>query len=132
MRVRIHRGSQEIGGSCVEVEASDGSRVVLDLGRPLTAGWQDEVALPDVSGLSGDDPSLLGVLISHAHLDHYGLVADVASAVPIYIGAEAESLLRAAAFFSPVSAEIPASGHLRHREPFTIGPFTVTPYLADH
>lgn len=132
MRARIHRGSKEIGGSCVELEASDGSRVVLDLGRPLSAGWDDDVALPAVAGLTKPDASLLGVLISHAHLDHYGLVADISTAVPLYIGAEAEALLGAAAFFSPVSAAVHAAGHLRHREPFTLGSFTVTPYLADH
>ncbi|HVL98292.1 MAG TPA: MBL fold metallo-hydrolase [Egibacteraceae bacterium] len=132
MRGRIHRGSKEIGGSCVELEASDGGRVVLDLGRPLAAGWDDDVALPAVAGLTEPDGSLLGVLISHAHLDHYGLVAGISTEVPVYIGAEAEALLHAAAFFSPVSASVHAAGHLRHREPFTLGPFTVTPYLADH
>lgn len=38
MRVRIHRGAHEIGGNCIEVE-EDGDRMVLDLGRPLSAGW---------------------------------------------------------------------------------------------
>ena len=36
MRVCIHRGTREIGGTCVEVEAQ-GRRIVLDLGMPLDA-----------------------------------------------------------------------------------------------
>ncbi|MEI7836060.1 MAG: hypothetical protein WCK05_06570, partial [Planctomycetota bacterium] len=36
MRVCIHRGAHEIGGSCVEVAAGD-DRIVLDLGMPLMA-----------------------------------------------------------------------------------------------
>jgi ribonuclease J len=132
MRVSIHRGTQEIGGSCVEVEAADGSRVVLDLGRPLNAGRSEQVDLPDVAGLRQADASLLGILISHPHFDHYGLAVDLPVAVPIYLGEEAARLLAAAAFFSPVSASLECTGYLVHREPFTLGPFTITPYLADH
>ena len=63
MRVRVHRGSHEVGGSCVEVEHA-GFRLVLDVGKPLNAGWTDRVDLPSVPGLAdGSDPDLLGVLI---------------------------------------------------------------------
>lgn len=41
MRVRIHRGTKEIGGTCVELE-SQGKRIVLDVGLPL------DVADPDM------------------------------------------------------------------------------------
>jgi mRNA degradation ribonuclease J1/J2 len=34
MRFCIHRGTQEIGGTCVEIE-SQGKRLVLDVGLPL-------------------------------------------------------------------------------------------------
>ncbi len=132
MRVRIHRGSHEIGGNCVELAAADGPRLLLDLGRPLSASWNDDVALPDVPGLRDQDATLLGLVISHPHLDHYGLAAQVEVDLPIYIGREAAALLEAAAFFSPVSGRLEATAHLRHREPFTIGPFHLTPYLNDH
>ena len=36
MRVRIHRGTKEVGGNCIEL-ASDGKTVLLDMGMPLTA-----------------------------------------------------------------------------------------------
>ena len=74
MQVRIHRGAHEIGGSCVEVE-SNGSRIVLDVGKPLWAEWNEQVPLPMVRGLAdGSDSSLAGLLISHPHMDHYGLI----------------------------------------------------------
>ena len=86
MRARIHRGAAEIGGTCVELEAGDGSRLLLDFGRPLTAGWDEDVPLPNIAGLMAPDPSLLGVVISHPHLDHFGLVADLPEHVPIFVG----------------------------------------------
>ena len=48
MRVCIHRGAREIGGSGVEVEAS-GQRIVLDVGLPLDA-TDDAALLPAVRG----------------------------------------------------------------------------------
>ncbi|MEI7525437.1 MAG: hypothetical protein WCJ95_13950 [Mariniphaga sp.] len=42
MQVCIHRGSKEIGGSCVEVVADSGERIILDLGLPLDAESNDK------------------------------------------------------------------------------------------
>ena len=132
MRVRIHRGAAEIGGNCVEVAAGNGQRIVLDVGRPLSAGWDDEVALPPVPGLGGNDASLCGVVVSHPHLDHYGLVGAASNSVPVFIGEEAARLLAAASFFSSAAAPPVPSGFLRDRTSFTLGPFTITPFLNDH
>lgn len=131
MRVRIHRGAAEIGGNCIEL-ASGADRIVLDLGRPLSAGWDDQVPLPDVQGLAARDPKMHGVVLSHPHLDHYGLAEQLAADVPVYLGTEAARVLEAASFFSPVSKSPNLAGNLSDRTPFTLGPFTITPYLADH
>jgi ribonuclease J len=76
MQVCIHRGSKEIGGSCVEV-ISQGKRLIIDLGLPLDAEKNDKKYLPNISGLDGNDDSLLAVLISHPHLDHFGLLGHI-------------------------------------------------------
>ncbi len=131
MRVRIHRGAHEIGGNCIEL-ASGTDRIVLDVGRPLSAGWDDDVPLPDVAGLAGGDPTLRGVVLSHPHLDHYGLTAQLGADVPVYMGAEAERVLQAATFFSPISRAPHLAGHLSDRARLHLGPFTITPYLIDH
>jgi ribonuclease J len=132
MKVRIHRGAKEIGGNCIEVDA-EGKRLVLDIGRPLDADPGDEVPLPDVPGLAdGTDTNLLGLLISHGHQDHWGLVDQVSRNVPIYIGEGAANILREAKFFSQAGIELSPAGHLQHRQTFHLGPFQVTPYLNDH
>jgi ribonuclease J len=130
MRVRIHRGAHEIGGSCVEVEA-EGSRLVLDVGRPLSAGRNEVVPLPPVPGFAELDPSLVGVVISHAHQDHWGLVDQVPPRTPVFIGEATHRILAEAAFWSSGATMTPA-GFLTHRGPFDVGPFTLTPYLNDH
>jgi ribonuclease J len=130
MRVKILRGAHEVGGNCIEVESS-GSRIVLDVGRPLNAVRDELVPLPNVSGLREQDPSLLGVLISHGHQDHWGLIDQVSKNVPVYIGEAAYRILKEAEFFSSGVTLNPA-GFLRHRESFALGPFTITPFLNDH
>jgi ribonuclease J len=132
MQIKIHRGAHEVGGSCVEVE-SHGSRIVLDVGKPLWAGWNEQVPLPLVAGLAdGSDPSLAGLLISHPHMDHYGLIDQVDARVPLFIGKEATALLRAAELFSSAGLELHPTDYFSDRMPLQIGAFTVTPFLVDH
>ena len=132
MKVCIHRGSKEIGGSCVELE-SQGQRILIDLGLPLDAETNDSKYLPDVSGLDGKENSFLGILISHPHQDHFGLLAHVSEDIPVGMGAAARRILKAAAPFMPGKWAAPEKGwDLESGAPFKIGPFTITPYLVDH
>jgi ribonuclease J len=130
MRVCIHRGTHEIGGTCIEVE-SQGRRIVLDVGLPLEAEPAD-VPLPSVAGFAQADPSLLGVVISHPHLDHYGLAHKLPPGTPILIGSAAERILKAASVFVPGDVHFDNVVHLQDRTPVRLGPFTITPFLMDH
>jgi ribonuclease J len=133
MRVCIHRGTKQIGGTCIEIEAQ-GKRIVLDVGLPLDAGDRDNPAalLPQVPGFREPDTSLLGVVISHPHQDHYGLIQLIRSEIPVLIGAAAARILAAAADFIPSSVKLSNTIPLEDRSPITHGPFTITPYLMDH
>lgn len=132
MRFKIHRGAEEIGGNCIEVE-SGGKAILLDLGAPLMGDQHGVDALPPVRGLTdGSNPDLLGLVISHPHADHYGLVIHAHDSIPVFIGREADKLLRAAIAFGPFGAEFSSVRHYSDRVSFQIGPFKLTPYLADH
>ncbi|MDT8782725.1 MAG: MBL fold metallo-hydrolase [Candidatus Bathyarchaeota archaeon] len=132
MRVCIHRGSKQIGGSCVEIE-SLGQRLLIDLGLPLDAENNSIQYLPDISGLEGNDPSLLGILISHPHLDHFGLLSHISPKIPIGMGPAARRILTAAAPFLPCNWPIPAKGwDYQSEQSFEVGSFHITPFLVDH
>jgi ribonuclease J len=130
MRVCIHRGTREIGGTCVEIEAQ-GRRLVLEVGLPLDTP-ETEALLSPVPGFREKDETLLGVVISHPHQDHYGLAKYVRSDLPIFIGAAARRILEAAANFIPAGVTFPNAIYLRDLEPLQVGPFEITPYLIDH
>lgn len=130
LNARIHCGAHQIGGSCVELEFA-GKRLVIDVGRPLSANRGAFVPLPEVPGLAAGDPSILAVLISHGHQDHWGLIDQVHPSIPRYVGRGAADVLRAAQFWGP-GIDLHESGHFVDREPLTLGPFVITPYLVDH
>lgn len=132
MQVCIHRGSREIGGSCVELE-SCGQRLLLDFGLPLDAEENYSQYVPKINGLDGNDPSLLGVLISHSHLDHFGLLAQISPKIPVGMGTAARRILEAAAPFLPGNCPTPSEGwDYQSGASFHIGPFCITPFLVDH
>ena len=94
MKVCIHRGTQEVGGTCIEIE-SQGKRIVLDVGLPLEAMDSIE-SLPQVEGFQEWHEGLLAVVISHAHLDHYGLARYLHPGTQMIMGAATERILKAA------------------------------------
>jgi ribonuclease J len=132
VRIRIHRGTSEIGGNCIELEAH-GKSILLDLGMPLSDVTSAADALPAIPGLTdGTNSNLLAIIISHPHPDHYGLIAHAHSSIPVYIGREADQLLRAAAAFSSFGLQLAHVVHYGPRSCFEIGPFKIQPYLIDH
>lgn len=132
MRVCIHRGSNQIGGNCVELE-SKCKRLLLDLGLPLDAQRNSARYLPPIASLDGDVSGLLGILISHPHIDHCGLISHVSPSIPIGMGPAARRIMTAAApFTSSGLTSVPIGWDLRHANPLTIGPFKVTPLEVDH
>jgi ribonuclease J len=146
MRLRIHRGAKEIGGSCVELE-SEGHSLLLDLGLPLDAAGPDISLLPAIPGLMGepvqeggipdalttaDRSTPVGVVVSHTHPDHIGLTGLLSPKIPVFLGAKAAQLMTAAQAFLPRLA-LPRSMHTyTDRELFQLRPFTIKPYLVDH
>jgi len=130
LEVRIHRGAHEIGGNCVELRHGQDT-LILDIGKPLTATWDAVVPLPDAIGFDDNGTRPLGVIISHGHQDHWGLAPQLPTDIPVFIGEGAANILRAAQFWGS-GVDLHEAGHLHDRVPFTLGPFTITPYLADH
>lgn len=128
VRLTVHRATHQIGGNCIELCTSDGHRIILDVGRPLDALQDACDLLPPSLDLAAPCD---GVLISHPHQDHYGLLEEAPSAWPIYCGAATERLIRlSSAIFGK---QLPHVFHpWKSGMALQIGPFNVTPFLIDH
>jgi ribonuclease J len=122
MKVTIHKGSHEIGGTCIQLSSGKTS-ILLDAGLPLSAKSQPL----DLSRLSVD-----ALLVSHPHQDHFGLMASLPPGTPVYIGRLARSLIDATQVFLGKDRYALDFHDFKAWQPFTIGEFTITPYLVDH
>ncbi|MGL1921249.1 MAG: MBL fold metallo-hydrolase [Hyphomicrobiales bacterium] len=130
MRVKIHRGTKEIGGSCIEVEAQ-GKRILLDLGLPLDRKSDDQSIYPKIDGLTGDE-DLLALILSHGHQDHWGLAHLAGKNLPVALGSATLRIFKAAEPFLPTPYVPFKTVEYSSGKSFTFGPFTITPHLVDH
>lgn len=128
LRLTVHRGAHQIGGSCIEIAHPDGARLILDAGRPLDAPDGATGLLP--GSLNRSAPAT--VLISHPHQDHHGLLHELPADWPVWTGAASARLIA-------ITGEVSRQPLMRVLDtwtsrggPFTVGPFTVTPLLTDH
>lgn len=71
----IHRGAQQIGGTCIEL-ACEGQRILLDLGLPLDGGEEEPAELiPPAAGLRAQDTRLLTIILCSTLATFVGLGA---------------------------------------------------------
>jgi len=147
LQIKIHRGAHTIGGTCIEVQSGN-SRIILDLGLPLMGKGGTEIEeesllnpsiangiLPNIEGLYKDqDKSVAAVLISHSHIDHYGLLNYLHPSIPVYMSNGSLAMVEVGKVFYPEKNKIYASNiqTFDHWKRFEIGPFKITSYLADH
>jgi len=150
MRLTIHRGTHEIGGSCVEL-ATAKTRIVIDVGMPLvdSAGEPfdskvlrgktvqellDLKILPHVPGLFDDTaPPPDAILLSHAHLDHSGLLQFARPTIPVYLSKGTSKMLMAGSIFAAQPGLERDRGRIFETEtPFRIGDVQVTANPVDH
>jgi ribonuclease J len=128
LTLTVHRGTRQIGGSCIEIKHPAGDRIILDAGRPLDAPEGATGLLPT----SLDRTQSATVLISHPHQDHWGLVDELPAEWPIWTGAGSAKLIAITGDITrrPISRSFKT--WTSRSDPFAIGPFTVTPILTDH
>lgn len=149
MKLTIHRGTKEIGGSCIELQTQS-TRLIMDIGLPLVDrqgnrldSWKskdftinqlkEQQIAPDIHALYENAPNLPdGLLLSHAHLDHYGLLPHIHPSIPIYCSKGTKKIMEIAHFFGQNQFEPKSVKTVDPWKEFQIGQFRITPYLADH
>jgi ribonuclease J len=149
MRLTIHRGSREIGGTCIEL-ATAATRIILDAGLPLVTSTREAFdartlrgnstddliaggVLPAVPGLFSGQPCPDALLLSHVHLDHTGPLPYVQEDVPVVLSTGTSKMLLAGSIF----AGMPRLARDRcitceSATPLAIGDVRITAYPVDH
>lgn len=138
----MHCNANSIGGNCVEI-ATATTRIIVDIGVPLGGPDIDlrnkvesKKYLPPVAGLyqwDGDSAPPDALMISHAHIDHYGFYNFVRKDVPLYLGKATLELIKISALFQNMKmGSIDHPMFIESGKPFEVGDMKVTPWLMDH
>ena len=119
----ILRGKDKIGENLIEI-SYDKTKILVELGKALDGG--DGLSETERQAV---DTKYNGVIISHYHADHAGLIDLTES--PVYMGVKTKKIVEELNTYlgkKPVHDYRPYSGN----RPFFIGGIKITPYLCDH
>jgi len=149
MELIIHRGSKEIGGTCIELQNKN-DRILIDIGFPLFDSELQPLAknllketdfrklkknkvINDVPGLfEKSERPITAILLTHSHLDHYGLMKFIQPDIPVYCSEMTKTIIEITNAFLDLQ---PAKNKINSIQPYKkieIGSFAITPYLMDH
>lgn len=147
MKLTIYRRAKEIGGTLIELKTNS-TRLLIDAGYPLFLNGNpidDAVAklpsdellklgvLPRIAGIyAWDEPAFDAVVISHAHIDHYGLLKYVHPSIPVYLSGGTRKIIKLSQIFQIIDGFPINTRNLKMYETFFVGDVRIKPYLMDH
>ena len=133
MKIEIHRGTHQIGGSAIEISTAS-TRIILDFGNELSL---DEKYTPinlDIEGVTKGLPDCNGIVISHYHMDHLGQLTSALPEIPLYMGELSKEVAMISAEYQDKNLYLRLLGAntFRGGEAFTIGDIRIRPLVIDH
>lgn len=142
MKLTIHRGTNQIGGSLTEIE-SGGYKIFIDFGEQLPG--ENNHDLGPIEGLTCGDVSKSALFITHYHSDHIGKINETDHDLKIFTGTTALKIfqcleeklshiqqVKEADKHKSVLERIGKIQTFEVLQKVTIGEITVIPLLVDH
>ncbi len=137
MKIKIHRGTHQIGGCVTEYECDDW-HLFVDYGEELPGG--PKTGDLQVEGLTHGDISKSALLVTHYHGDHIGNIIKLPKELPIYMGKVGRDIQKVLS--NHLKNKIEAHKLMLERleyvntfkegEEFKFGPFSILPVTVDH
>ena len=131
MKVKIIKGTNQIGGCITEITSDKGTKIIIDFGEELTDEPKANVDFP-LAGLTYGRSKYKGVFITHSHGDHIGLISNIKKSIPIYIEETSAKIFTVSNAFCSGK---PFNGKLKRfkfEEKIYIDDLVITPYRTDH
>lgn len=128
MKIKIHRGQNQIGGSIIEI-ASDSTKIILDIGAELDEA--DDPTIPNINGLFNGEPGYNAAFLSHYHIDHIGLAGKILKEIPIYMGKRAFEIMLSSNKYRNIKSNF-SPLFMSNGDTITIENLRITPFSCDH
>ena len=133
MKIKIHRGTHQIGGTAIEISTVS-TRIMLDFGNELNL---DKKYIPiklDIDGVTKGIPNCDGILISHYHIDHLGQLTSTLPKIPLYVGELSKEIALIGADYQDreLYLRLLGANTFRGGEAFSIGDIRIRPLVIDH
>lgn len=132
IRVRIQRGTAQIGGVCTEV-FTDKTRIFFDFGSPLEGEGNQEKL--NIEGLTQGTVNTDAVFLTHYHGDHVDEIPRIMENIPVYMQKTARRILQAQQEHKESIGQIVWAKEIKELtagEPITIKDLRITPLASDH
>ena len=137
MKIKIYRGTHQIGGCVTEYEYK-GWKLFVDYGEELPGG--PKTGKLEIEGLTHGDISKSALLITHYHGDHVGNIIKLPKEFPIYMGKVGRDIQRVLSNHLKNKIEahklmlerLEDVNTFKEHEEFKFGPFSIVPVTIDH
>lgn len=133
MKIKIHRGTHQIGGSAIEISTVS-TRIILDFGNELSLDEKYKPINLDIDGITKAVSDCDGIVISHYHMDHLGQLTAALPEIPLYMGMLSKEVALISAEYQDKNLYLRLLGAntFRGGEAFTIGDIRIRPLVIDH
>jgi len=135
MKIIIHRGTHQIGGCITEIKTKQ-ARIFIDMGAELPKSDVNSTPSSNIKieGVTAGIADCDAVFFTHYHGDHIGLISDVLSNIPLYMGGAARDIFLT--FYERMGGDnigaikniIPFSAN----QPIQVKDIKITPFVVDH
>lgn len=132
MKLRVLKGTNQIGGCITEIVSDKGTKIIIDLGEDLPDDNSLKSENPNIDGLTTGNKKYDAVFITHSHGDHIGLINYILDDIDVYVEPVSKRIYSLLSVFTHKKIRFKTKD-MNFKEKIIINDdIVVTPYIVDH
>ena len=132
MKLRVLKGTDQIGGCITEIVSDKGTKIIIDLGEDLPDDNSLKCENPNIDGLTTGNKKYDAVFITHSHGDHIGLINYILDDIDVYVEPVSKRIYSLLAVFTHKKIRFKTKDMIFKEKIIINDDIVVTPYIVDH